>query len=239
MHELNLAQQINDYQPTSATADLVKSTKIALLVGISGAGKDTIKREILKKSSFRDIISHTTRPPRFNNGILEVADVDYHFIDDIAVAQMLAERAFVEAKLVHGVVYGTSANELQLAHDNNQIAITDIDVQGVDEYKKLSSGVVAIFILPPSYSVWRERLAKRYESQEAFMAEWHKRRKSAISELRQALSVPYYHFVISDDLTVSVAAVDSIAHRPDTFHRMDDEARLQARDLLVAIELND
>ncbi len=37
----------------------------------------------------------------------------------------------VEAKFVHGTVYGTSAAELKLAHDNNQVAITDVDVQGV------------------------------------------------------------------------------------------------------------
>ena len=238
MQELTLAQQINEYQPTEATAALVSSTKVALLVGISGAGKDTIKRELLKRPGFRDIISHTTRPPRVNNGILEINGIDYHFSDDARVSKLLANRAFVEAKLVHGIVYGTSASELQAAHDAGQTAITDIDVQGVSEYKRLSSGVVAIFILPPSYKVWRERLAQRYETSEAFLAEWDKRRTSAISELQHALEVPYYHFVISDDLSRAVDAADLIAHRPDTFHRMDDEARLKARDLLVAIEAN-
>lgn len=231
-----LSQRIADYQPPTHAVELVQTTNIALLVGISGAGKDTIKRELLKQDDFRDIISHTTRQPRINNGIAEIPETDYHFIDDNAAKMMLENREFIEAKFVHGTVYGTSVEELQLAHDQAKTAITDVDVQGVSEYKELSQSVIAIFILPPSYSVWRERLAQRYESTEAFEAEWTKRRNSAVDELTHALEVPYYHFVINDELERAVAVVKDIAHRPDTFYREDDEARLRARDLLVAIQ---
>ena len=62
---------ITNYQPTESTIELVKSTKIALLAGISGAGKDTIKKQLLKSPEFRDIVSHTTRAPRTNNGCAE------------------------------------------------------------------------------------------------------------------------------------------------------------------------
>jgi len=110
-------------------------------------------------------------------------------------------------------------------------------VQGVAEYKDLSQNVVAMFILPPNYSTWRERLAKRYESEAAFLAEWEKRRNSAVKELTHALEVPYYHFIINDELDRVVEVTREIAmHTPDTFHRKDDEARMRARDLLVAIQ---
>ncbi len=149
---------------------------------------------------------------------------------------MLESREFIEAKLVHGTVYGTSLDELQSAFDAHKIAITDIDVQGVSEYKELSHGVIAIFVIPPSYSTWRERLSRRYESQAAFEAEWIKRRNSAVTELTHALEVPYYHFVVNDELDHAVNVADEIAHQPDIFHRKDDEARLRARDLLAAIQ---
>ena len=45
---------ITNYQPTESTIELVKSTKIALLAGISGAGKDTIKKQLLKSPEFRE-----------------------------------------------------------------------------------------------------------------------------------------------------------------------------------------
>ncbi|MDB5187141.1 MAG: guanylate kinase [Candidatus Saccharibacteria bacterium] len=237
MDQMNDIQQlITSYVPSEFATELVRETKVTLLVGISGAGKDTIKKELLKKPDFRDIISHTTRAPRINNGIVEVPDVDYHFIDENAAKMMLENREFIEAKFVHGTVYGTSIDELQHSRDEQKIALTDIDVQGVAEYKDLSQHVVAIFIIPPSYSVWRERLSQRYETTEAFEAEWTKRRNSAVSELTHALEVPYYHFIINDELDRAVTVAEEIAHKPDVFHRKDDEARLRARDLLTAIQ---
>lgn len=229
---------ISTYQPSDAAIDLVRTTHITLLVGISGAGKDTIKKKLLENDDYRDIVSHTTRAPRSNNGVPELADIDYHFIDDAEARRMVESKEFIEAKFVHGTVYGTSVGELQSSHDEQKIAITDIDVQGVAEYKELAQSVVAIFILPPSYSEWRQRLSARYATQAEFEAEWPKRRDSAILELTHALEVPYYHFVVNDDLEATVDIVDEIAHHGDVFHRKDDELRIRARDLLEAIKLS-
>ena len=235
---MDLERLIEKYQPSEETTALVKAAKIVLLVGISGAGKDTIKKQLLARSDYHDIVSHTTRRPRQNNGVMEVDGTDYHFIDDLAARHMLENHEFIEAKFVHKTVYGTSIKELQKAEAGGKIAITDLDVQGVDEYKKLSPDVVAIFILPPNYTVWRQRLSARYETDEAFEAEWPKRRASAIAELTRALSVSYYHFIINDELERTVHIADEIAHKPDVFHRKDDEARLAARDLLGEITAN-
>lgn len=236
---MDLEQLTHGYVPALKTIELVQNSKITLLVGISGAGKDTIKRELLEREGYRDIVSHTTRPPRTNNGVIEIDGEDYHFISNETARVMLARQAFIEAKFVHSTLYGTSAQEVRLAHDEDKIAVTDIDVQGVDEYKNISRDVIAIFILPPSYAVWRERLQKRYETIEAFEKEWPKRRASAIMELEKALFVPYYHFIINDDLDRSVRIVDEIAHQDDLFNRKDDEARLLARDILDEIQAHD
>ena len=232
---MDLEQLTKGYEPTPETIELVQKSNITLLVGISGAGKDTIKRQLLEKKDYRDIVSHTTRAPRMNNGVAEIDGEDYHFISNDVAATMIADKAFIEAKFVHGTVYGTSSQEVQLAHDEDKIAVTDIDVQGVDEYKDLSRDVVAIFILPPSYAVWRERLHQRYETTAEFEREWPKRRASAIIELEKALFVSYYHFIINDNLDHSVRIVDEIAHQGDLFNRKDDEARLLARDILEEI----
>ena len=232
---MNLQQTVNSYKASPESIALVQDSRVAILVGISGAGKDTIKKRLLENEDYKEIINHTTRAPRINNGTLEQDGVDYHFITNQTALMMLAQQAFIEAKLVHTTIYGTSSLEVRSAHDAHKIAITDIDVQGVDEYKKISRDVVAIFILPPNYDVWRERLRQRYESQEAFDAEWAKRRASAIMELQQALSVPYYHFIINDALEHSVRIADEIAHQGDFFYRKDDEARLVARTILDEI----
>ena len=225
----NIEDLIMNYRPTVQAVELVRSTKIARLAGISGAGKDTIKKQLLKLPEFRDIVSHTTRPPRINNGRAEQDGVDYHFIDQKIAEEMLLDHKFIEAKFVHGTVYGTSAVELKLAHDQNQVAITDVDVQGVAEYEQLAPGCIAIFIVPPDYKTWLERLKKRYATEEDFQAEWPKRHQSAIKELAHALEVPYYHVIINDDLERAVRVCKEIIERGDLFSRKDDEARLAAR----------
>lgn len=227
---------IREYQPSESVRQLVIQTKIVLLVGISGAGKDTTKQRLMQSSEFADIVSYTTRQPRQNKGIWEREGIDYNYIDEATAARLLESHAFVEAKFVHGTVYGTGVKQIQDIRDAGKIAVTDIDVQGVDEYKKLSPGVVAIFLLPPNYQEWRRRLSVRYASQEEFDREWPKRYNSAIREITHALEVPYYHFVINDDIDETARIVRAIALKPDVYNRKDDEARLAARDLLEQLK---
>jgi len=233
---MDLEQLIENYAPPKEAVKVIKHTKIALLVGISGAGKDTIKHALLEQSDFGEIISHTTRKPRSNEGVMERDGVDYHYITETKAREMLEAGEFVEAKFVHGTVYGTSINDVKQAAEKG-IAITDIDVQGIEEYKKVSSEVIAIFVVPPDYDTWVARLKRRYATNEEFMKEWPKRRNTAIRELTRALELPYYHCVINDDLGRAVGVSAEIAHRADVFTRKDDEARLAARDLLLQIQL--
>lgn len=233
---MTLEQQIGNYKTPLYAVTLVQSTKIVLLAGISAAGKDTIKKRLLQNDDFCDIVSHTTRAPRTNNGINEVDGVDYHFVSIDDAARMVAANEFIEAKFVHGTVYGTSTAALSSIHDQGKIALTDLDVQGVAEYKALSQDVIALFILPPDYATWRERFKRRYESDHEFEAEFTKRSRTAIRELGHALEVPYYHFIINDDLDRAVRVAEEIARRDDRYNRHDDEARLRARDLLDAVK---
>lgn len=235
----DLSDQIAGYQLPDHAAELIRSTRIVLLAGITSAGKDTIKKELLKRPEFRDIVSHTTRQPRTNNGVMEIDGVDYHFIDQSEAETMLNENGFIEAKFVHGTVYGTSVMALEQIHSEGKIAITDVDVQGIAEYKKVSQNVIAIFIVPPDYNTWLERLKLRYGPDGLPPEEWARRRESAIKELKNALLVPYYHFVTNDDLDRAVEAVlEIVSHDTDEFHSKDDESRLMARYLAEQIQQN-
>lgn len=226
---------LETYKPSAETVRLVQQTPIVVLVGIAGAGKDSIKHKLLETNNYHHIVSHTTRAPRENQGILERDGEAYHFITFNQAAQMLQNGAFVEAKLVHRAnIYGTSAVEIQKAHDDQKIAITDIEVQGVAEYKTISSNVIAIFILPPNYEIWQERLLKRYGSA-ADKKEITERMRTAKEELEQALRVDYYHFVVNDDLGQAVEVADKIAHNGDIFNEKDDLVRAQAKKLLASI----
>ena len=203
-----------------------------LLVGVSGAGKDTIKHQLLATGKYHHIVSHTTRAPRENGGVMERDGVEYHFVSEHEAVQMVRERAFVEVKQYSGHVYGTSVAEIQSAHDDGKIATTDIEVQGVAEYEAIAPGVITVFILPPNYAEWQRRLYARYGAHQADPADIAKRMATAISELEEALSKPYYHFVVNEDLDETVRVVNSIAHHHDKFTIVDRSFRVWAERLL-------
>ncbi len=228
--------QIANYTPNQAGVELLQAANIVLIVGVTGAGKDTIQREMLKSGDYYNLITTITREPRYNNGVLEQDGVEYYFISDAEAEARIDAGDYVEVSLVHGRIYGVTVDEIRRVNESGKIGIADVDVQGVAKYKKLSSAVTAIFLVPPSYAEWQRRVRKRYLNEADFMKDWPNRRKSAISELEKALEAPYYHFVINDELEEAVDACAKLAHSSDKFVRKDDEIRLMVRDLLENIE---
>jgi guanylate kinase len=229
-----LKQKLQDYKPSAATIELVQNTPILLLVGVSGAGKGSIKQKLLDIGKYHHIVSHTTRPPRENDGVMEQEGRDYHFINLADAEKMLDDGAFVEAKMYSGNVYGTSAIEIQRAHDEHKIALTDIEVQGVAEYETITDSVQALFVLPPSYEVWQQRLKSRYED-DIDPEDIRRRMQTAKTELHEALQKDYFRFVINDNLDQAVEAADAIAHGAPA-GRESDAARALAQDLLSKLD---
>ena len=212
---IDLHTLLEDYAPSAHAVTLVQTVPIVLMVGISGAGKDSIKRKLLERGTYKDFVSFTTRSPRKNQGILEQDGVDYHFVTKEKMATLLENGEMIEAKEYSGNVYGTGILDLEQAARQDKIAINDIEVQGVREYKKMASSVKAVFILPPSYDVWRERLTNRYEDGHIEPDELHKRVVTAELELHAALDSSDYVFVVNDNLDEAVQRVDAIAHGDD------------------------
>lgn len=209
---MTIEQLVASYQPSAAAIAVVARTNIILMVGVSGAGKDTIMNHLLKTGRYHYIISHTTRPPRLNHGVMETDGIEYHFINLETAEKMLKDKAYIEANYYSGNVYGTSVAEIQRAHDEGKAAITDMEVQGVHEYMQLApKAVKPIFILPPNYETWQQRLRKRYGNHiEDHQDDLAKRMATSKSELQHALENDYFYFVINEDIDTSVQEVDTI-----------------------------
>jgi guanylate kinase len=236
----SLVDKLTAYETTSGIAELIQKTPILLLVGPTGAGKDALKSELLATGRYHHIISHTTRPPRINHGVLEQDGEEYHFIDLKTAEQMLDDHKFIEAKMYSGNVYGTSIAEIQAAHDEGKVAMTDLEVQGVAEYKELDPNVMAVFLLPPDFKTWQERLQRRY-GDVVDAADYRLRLETALMELEELLSTDYYCAVVNEDLAATVATVESIVASKTSAKPVDDTARTVARDLVKDIQsyLND
>jgi len=207
---MNIESAIKAYTPSDATINLVRQANFLLIAGVVSAGKDTVITELVKDDRYRRIVSHTTRAPRENHGLLEVNGEDYHFVSPEEAAQLVEKKAFVEVKYVHGNIYGTSAAELQRITDSGKIATTDIDIQGVVEYLELKQDTKAIFLLPPSVDTWLARLEKRYGSSERHAGEIATRFKTAYEEVQFIKSDPRFILVINDDLATTVDRVQKI-----------------------------
>ena len=230
-----LAQKIAAYTPTVETLAAVRSTTILLVVGVSGAGKNSLIEELLKGDRYHEIVSHTTRSPRMNQGVLEENGREYHFINLHDAERMIDEHTFVECKMYSGNLYGTSVAELLLAHYDNKVAVTDVEVQGVVEYKKIDPNVKALFVLPPSYEVWRKRIITRYEGN-IDEADYARRMATARVELKNSLASDYFYYLINDDLKIAAKAVDDLVIRGQIDPDEQDKARKVAESLLAKLE---
>lgn len=209
----NLESIIKQYKISPDVSELVRATKLLLIAGVVGGGKNTVIREILTRHDrYREIISHTTRSPRSNQGVMERDGVDYYFIDLPTAERMIENHEFIEVKYVHGNIYGTSVAELQKARESDLVAITDIDIQGVVEYLDIKPDTHAIFLLPPSVDTWLKRLERRYGDLSQHEAEIDKRLKTAYSEITHIMQDDRFILVINDDLETTVERITQIVN---------------------------
>lgn len=231
MTDAEIDRLIASYKPSETATRIVRDASIVLLVGITGAGKNTLKQVLLRDGTFYDFISHTTRPPRSNQGVMEQDGVNYHFID-LATAKAMLERGdFIEAKRVHANVYGTAVEGLLQSVRAGLTAVNDVDVQGVEEYKVMSPDVHAVFILPPSFDEWNRRRLARYDGQ-IDPEDNRVRLESAKKELDFALSSGLFEFIVNDDVERAADCVRAIVRgtQADTERESAHAVAMKLRD---------
>lgn len=232
----SVIQLIQTYKPSQETINLLRSKKLIIFAGITSAGKNTLMNEMIKTGGYYDVVTSTTRAPRENDGIMEVEGVDYYFLSTEQAVENIKNGAYVEVANVHGRINGLLVDALGRGKNEGKTPIIDIDVQGVDNVKRLSDNVIAIFVVPPSYQEWIRRMRNRYPSDEAFHEAWPERRKSAIMELETALSKPYYHFIVNEDIEDAKHSALAIAQKQDEFNQIDKSYHIWAERILTELK---
>ena len=132
---------------------------LVLLSGVSGAGKDTIKKQLIARmNNVESLPSYTDRAPRAN----DVAGVTYNFVSTEEFERMIADNELYEYSVHHEHYYGTSKKLLNEKINNGKIIVKDIEVNGVENLLKLLKDevkIVTIFLRVP-----KEQLQKRLEN---------------------------------------------------------------------------
>lgn len=131
---------------------------LIIVTAPSGAGKSSLISAVLEADpTLRQSVSYTTRSPRSG----EQHGREYCFVDQQEFLAMLGRGEFLESAQVHGHHYGTSQKVIREALDSGHDLVLEIDWQGAQQVRRLISGTIGVFILPPSVEELEQRMRKR------------------------------------------------------------------------------
>lgn len=135
---------------------------LILLSGVSGAGKDTIKKELIKRmENVESLPSYTDRAPREG----DIPGVIYNFVTTQEFEKMIKNNELYEYDVHHEHYYGTSRKLMNEKIKSGKIIVKDIDVNGTErliDLLKKDTKVVTIFLRVPK-EVLRKRLENRID----------------------------------------------------------------------------
>ena len=131
---------------------------LVILSGVAGAGKDTIKKELIKRmENVESLPSYTSRPQRPG----DEEGKTYNFVSKEEFEKMIENNEFYEYDIHHNNYYGTSKTLLNQKIKNGKIIVKDIDVNGTQnliDLLKNDTKIITIFLRVP-----KEELKRRLE----------------------------------------------------------------------------
>lgn len=185
---------------------IIKQKEKGLLVvisGPSGAGKDSIINELLKKQETNAwvSISMTSRLPRGQ----EENGKDYFFVTREEFEDNIKKGNLLEFAEYNGNYYGTPKHKINEYLNKGIDVILEIEIQGALQIKGLIPEALFIFIMPPSMEELKNRLVKRgTDSEDKIISRF----KTAYQEINEVTK--YNYVVINDKLDKATNKVSAI-----------------------------
>ena len=195
--------------------------------GPSGVGTRAIVKRFLMKhgDKFAYVVSHTNRKPKRD----EENGIDYHFVSDREMEEMIFWEELLEHANVHGNIYGLAYHSIFQVHASGgppRRELMDIDMQGVKKMKVIADSLALdstgyklrpkyIFIAPPDLKALRYRLMVRNTESEE---EIQRRLEVAEQEIHYGMSKAYHAVVYHVDLEQAVRDfTDAVARLYESF----------------------
>lgn len=225
---LNLAELINTYQAPESAHSLIASQPSLNIAGPTGAGKGTLVTYLTQTGDYAPVVSDTTRLPRPHNDGYEVNGVNYWFLTENEAVEKVKTAAYIEVKAVHEkTMYGTSIEAYQKVVRAGRTPVLEIDVQGIEELMGHFPEFEALFLLPPDFDTWQQRLDGRGRMD---TSEKIQRFRSALTEIEVLERNPRFHPVINTEVIDTAHAIITGEYK---------QARYRERALATAHELRD
>ena len=178
---------------------------LVILPGVSGAGKDTIKKELIKR--MEDVISlpsYTSRAPRED----EEEGVQYHFITKEEFEKRIENNEFYEYDLHHNNYYGTSRKLMNEKIESGKIIVKDIEVNGTENLVKIlkeDTNLITIFL-----KVEKEELRRRLIGRGDNLSEEELELRLGRLEYEESKIKLYDYVIKNDDLEKTVQVIMTI-----------------------------
>jgi guanylate kinase len=181
------------------------SSKIFIVTGTSGAGKDSVIEKLEEQGlDFVWAKTTTTRPRREG----ETEGNPYHFVTPEKFQEKIKQQELIEYAEVYGTYYGMERKNIEKYLKSGKTTIVRIDIQGVPTYKKAYPNSVCIFISAPSFDELEERIRTRgKDSEEAIQ----KRMAVAREEMSDIGTNPLYDFVVVNEKGKLGEAAEKVA----------------------------
>lgn len=178
---------------------------LVILSGVSGAGKDTIRKELMKRlNNTTSLPSYTSRNPRED----EEEGVQYHFITKEEFEKKIKNNEFYEYNLHHNNYYGTSKVLLNDKISSGKIIIKDIEVNGTENLINLLKDdvkIVTIFL-----KVKKEELRRRLINRGDNLSEEEMNLRLGRLEYEESKIKLYDYVIKNDDFEKTVQIIMTI-----------------------------
>ena len=177
---------------------------LVILSGVAGAGKDTVKREIVKRmSKVNTIPSYTTREMRPG----DVPGETYIFVSKEQFEEMIQNKEVYEYDIHHNHYYGASKRYIQ-EKAKEGIVIKDYDVNGTQNLVNILKGdikVVTIFLRVP-----KEELERRLKARIDRPSKEEIALRLSRFDYEESKIANYDYVIHNDDLEKTIAIVQAI-----------------------------
>ncbi|XP_050821520.1 55 kDa erythrocyte membrane protein isoform X1 [Gopherus flavomarginatus] len=139
--------------------------KTLVLIGASGVGRSHIKNALLSKNpeKFGYPAPYTTRPQKKN----EVDGKDYHFISTEEMTRGISANEFLEFGSYQGNIFGTKFETVHQIHQQDKVAILDIEPQTLKIVRTAELSPFIVFIAPTDQANQSEALQQLRKDSES------------------------------------------------------------------------
>jgi len=230
VHRTEFETVLEHYHVNQHAQRILNDEKLVVLTGPSSSGRNTIIEHLVASGDYHFIVSDTTRPPRINNGVTEVNGREYWFRTEEEMLDDLKKGESLEAEVIHGQqVSGISIRELKKALQEERIAITDVDIGGIQNILHAKPDTVAIVMLPPDFDEWQRRLQGRGHMDPS---EFERRMSTACRIFASSLENPYVTFIVNRTIEQTAQQINALVKLGSVDPHSQTEARQLAERLL-------